>query len=130
MVLHQGRDSSLTEVAASLADSFADVHDTEGQPQLVSIRAGTGTVHVAETEVVLHRAARHYTGERTASGYKKQVEVPGPPLPLRLVVTRVVDKAGKAARRVVAADECRGRRCRRGDDRPMVRVAVVNRVLS
>lgn len=96
VVLHQGRDSSLTEVAASLADSFADVHDTEGQPQLVSIRAGTGTVHVAETEVVLHRAARHYTGERTASGYKKQVEVPGPPLPLRLVVTRVVDKAGKA----------------------------------
>ena len=45
----------------------------------MTIRAGTGTIYVAETEVVLHRPAQHYTGERTASGYKRQVEVPGPP---------------------------------------------------
>jgi len=30
----------------------------------------------------------------TAAGNKKQIEVPGPPLPLRMVVTQVVDEAG------------------------------------
>ena len=51
-------------------------------------------VRVAEAAVVLHRPARHNTGEKTAGGSKKQVEVPGPPLPLRMVVTQVVDEAG------------------------------------
>jgi hypothetical protein len=94
VVLHQDRECPLAEVVASLRGSFVELRDTEGRPESVTIRAGLGTVHVAETEVVLHRPARHYTGERTASGSKKQVEVPGPPLPLRLVATRVVDQAG------------------------------------
>lgn len=93
VALHQGRECQLAEVVAGLAGSFTDVLDAEGRPEVVTIRAGTGTVHVAEAEVVLHRPARHYTGERTAGGSKKQIEVPGPPLPLRLVVTRVLDEA-------------------------------------
>ena len=93
VVLHQGRECALAEAVAGLAGSFAELRDAEGRPESVTIRAGVGTVHVAETEVVLHRPARHYTGERTARGSKKQIEVPGPPLPLRLVVTRVVDQA-------------------------------------
>ncbi len=67
---------------------------TAGRPETVTIRAGTGTIRVAEATVVLHRPARRYTGEKTASGHKKQVDVPGPPVPLRLVVTQVVDAAG------------------------------------
>ena len=94
VVLYGGRECSLAEVAANLVGSFAELRDPEGRPESVTIRAGTGTIYVAETEVVLHRPARHYTGERTASGYKRQVEVPGPPLHLRLVVTRVVDEVG------------------------------------
>ena len=94
VVLYQGRECPLAEVAADLVGPFAELRDTEGRPESVTIRAGTGTIYVAETEVVLHRPARHYTGERTASGYKRQVEVPGPPLHLRLVVTRVVDEVG------------------------------------
>jgi hypothetical protein len=78
-----------------LVGSFTDVLDAEGRPEVVTIRAGTGRVRVAEAAVVLHRPARHHTGEKTAGGNKKQVEVPGPPLPLRLVVTQVVDRAGK-----------------------------------
>ena len=37
---------------------------------------------------------RRNAGEKTASGNKKQIEIPGPPLPLRMVVTQVVDEAG------------------------------------
>jgi hypothetical protein len=94
LVLHDGRERKLGEVLGGLAGAFAPVRNATGRPEVVTIRAGTGTVHVAETIVVLHRPARHYTGKRTAKGTKKQVEVPGPPLPLRLVVTRVVDDAG------------------------------------
>ena len=94
VVLHEGRECKLGEVVAALAGSFADVLDAEGRPEVVTIRAGTGRVQVAEAAVVLHRPARHHTGEKTAGGNKKQIEVPGPPLPLRLVVTRVVDGSG------------------------------------
>lgn len=93
-VLHEDRERTLVDVVADLSRSFVGVRNAKGRPEIVTIRAGTGTVHVAETDVVLHRPARHYTGERTASGSKKQVEVPGPPLRLRLVVTRVIDDKG------------------------------------
>jgi hypothetical protein len=93
-VLHDGRERKLEDVVSDLADTFAPLRDAAGRPETVTIRAGTGTIQVTEANVVLHRPARHYVGGRTASGAKKQVEVPGPPLALRLVVTRVVDKAG------------------------------------
>jgi hypothetical protein len=94
VVRHGGRECKLGAVVAGLAGCFTDVLDTEGRPEVVTIRAGTGRVRVAEAAVVLHRPARHHTGEKTAGGNKKQIEVPGPPLPLRLVVTQVVDAAG------------------------------------
>jgi hypothetical protein len=94
IVLHEGCECKLAEVAAGLADAFTDVLDAQGRPEVVTIRAGTGRVRVAEAAVVLHRSARHNTGEKTAGGHKKQVEVPGPPLPLRMVVTQVVDESG------------------------------------
>ncbi len=94
VVLHGGRECKLGEVVADLAGSFADVRGAAGRPEEVTIRAGSGRVQVAEAAVVLHRPARHHTGEKTAGGNKKQVGVPGPPLPLRLVVTRVVGADG------------------------------------
>jgi hypothetical protein len=94
VALHDGRECKLGQVVAGLAGSFTDVRDAAGRPEVVTIRAGTGRVQVAEAAVVLHRPARHHTGKKTAGGNKKQVEVPGPPLPLRLVVTRVVGADG------------------------------------
>jgi hypothetical protein len=94
VVLHGGRECKLADVVASLADAFTDVPDATGQPEMVTIREGTGQVRVAEAAVVLHRPARHNTGEKTAGGHKKKLEVPGPPLPLRMVVTQVVSAMG------------------------------------
>ena len=95
LVLWGNRECKLKAVVAGLSLEFQDVLNAEGEPEVVTIQAGTGRVRVAQTEVVLHRPARKYTGEQTASGAKQQVEVPGPPLPLRLVVTRVVNEVGK-----------------------------------
>jgi hypothetical protein len=96
VVLHEGRACKLEAVAADLSGLFANVLDGQGRPEVVTIRIGTGRVQVAEDAVVLHRPARHNTGKQTAGGSKKQVEVAGPPLPLRLVVTRVVGEDGIA----------------------------------
>jgi hypothetical protein len=93
-VRHEGRECRLGEVVAGWAGSFTDVLYAKGRPEVVTIRAGTGRVRVAEAAVVLHQPARHHTGERTTGGNKKPVEVPGPPRPLRLVVTRVVAEDG------------------------------------
>jgi hypothetical protein len=54
----------------------------------VSIRGGKGTRWVAEGEVVLSRPAR----KRTAAG---RIKLPHQPLTLRLVISRVVNDAGK-----------------------------------
>ena len=61
--------------------------------------AGTARYHgrsarlyVAETEVVLHRPGKRNVGE-------KKIEIPGPPLPLRLVVTEVRDSKGRVLAR-------------------------------
>ena len=130
VVLHGGRECKLGEVVAGLAGSFADVLDAAGRPEVVTIRAGTGRVRVAEAAVVLHRPARHHTGEKTAGGNKKQIEVPGPPLPLRLVVTRVVDAAGTVLAEWWLLTNVAGEDGRCGDDRPVVRLAMGDRVVS
>ncbi len=85
----------LRDVVASLAHKFQDVCNAEGQAEVLTIREGTGRVCVAEAEVILHRPAKQNTGEKTAQGYKKKILVPGPPLTLRLIVTRVVAKDGR-----------------------------------
>jgi hypothetical protein len=90
VVLHEGRECKLAAVVVGQADAFADVRDAMGQPEMVTIQEGTGRIRVAEAAVVLHRPARHNTGEKTAGGHKKKLDVPGPVLPLRMVVTQVV----------------------------------------
>ena len=94
LVQWQGRERTLADVVAELSLEFQDVLNDRGEPEVVTIRAGTGRVRVAQTQVVLHRPAKTATGEKTAAGHKKKIEVPGPPLPLRLIVTRVVDENG------------------------------------
>ena len=95
LVQWPGRERKMAEVVVELGLEFQDVTDARGQPEIVTIRAGTGRVRVAETSVVLHRPAKKATGETTAGGHKKRRLVPGPPLALRLIVTRVVDEFGR-----------------------------------
>ena len=95
VVMWHAQERKLTDVVASLSASFQDVLNAKGEPEIVKIQAGTGRIRVAETEIVLHRPAKHNTGELTAAGNKKKIEIPGPPITLRLVVTRVVDENHK-----------------------------------
>jgi len=81
-VLHAERETSLVEVAEGLrrggafeAAGSALYHGREAQ------------LFVAEAEVVLHRPGKRNEG-------KKKREIPGPPLPLRLVVAEVRDDRG------------------------------------
>jgi hypothetical protein len=87
VVRFNGAACPLADVVARLSGQFEVVTRTTGQPEVVTIRQGTGVVKVAQTQVVLHRPAKTRVDGR-------QVEVPGPPIALRLVVTRVVDELG------------------------------------
>lgn len=90
-VLREGVETSLSAVAAGL------------RCRGVMRDAGPARFHgrparrvVAETDVVLHKPAKRHTGEKTAGGNKKQIEVPGPPVLLRLVVCELRDvKSGE-----------------------------------
>ncbi|MFL5334771.1 MAG: transposase [Geminicoccaceae bacterium] len=86
-VLCQGQETSLGAIADGLHrdDAFKDAGPAlyHGRP---------ARLFVAEAEVVLHRP-----GERNQG--KKKVEIPGPPSPLRLVVTEVRDREGRVLAR-------------------------------
>jgi len=85
VVTWNGQVVKLPAIAAALI--YRDVLDADGQPLIVTTSTGVGRVQVAEAAIVLHRPAKvNVDGKKT--------EVPGPPLPVRLVVTRVVDALG------------------------------------
>jgi Transposase DDE domain len=96
LVLCNGTECSLQEVVRGLSLKFEDVLNADGEPETITIATGTGRIRVAETEVVLHRPAKKtISSEKTTGGHKKKIDVPGQPLTLRLVVTRVVNEVGK-----------------------------------
>jgi hypothetical protein len=82
IVLCEEKETTLVAVAQRLRQegAFKDAGEAQyhGRP---------AKLFVAEDEVVLHRPARRREGD-------KKVEIPGPPLPLRLVVTEVRDNQG------------------------------------
>jgi hypothetical protein len=86
-VLCRGRETSLAAVADGRHrdDAFKDAGEA-------TYRGRKARLFVAEAEVVLHRAARRHVGD-------KQVDVPGRPLPLRLVVAEVRDLSGRVLAR-------------------------------
>jgi hypothetical protein len=83
-VRRQGIEQRLPEVAEALRveGAFVDVGKT------IDYKATVGRLQVAETKVVLDRAAI-----RKIEGKKKTI--PGKPITLRLVVCRVVDAEGR-----------------------------------
>jgi hypothetical protein len=86
-VLCQGRETSLLAVAERLQrdDAFRDAGEA-------LYRGRKARLVVAEAEVVLHRPGKRNRGQ-------KKVAIPGPPLPLRLVVAEVRDLRGRVLAR-------------------------------
>lgn len=86
-VLCQDQETSLVAIADGLRrdGAFGDAGEA-------LYHGRKARLFVAEAAVVLHRP-----GKRNAGG--KKVEVPGPPLPLRLVVTEVRDLKGRVLAR-------------------------------
>jgi Transposase DDE domain len=87
IVLHEDRETSLDAVAQQLRQE--DAFQEAGKANYHGRKA---RLFVAETTVVLHRPARRKDGD-------KKVDIPGPPLPLRLVVTEVRDTEGRVLAR-------------------------------
>jgi hypothetical protein len=86
-VLRQGQETSLRAIAE-------DLHRDSVLKDVGAARyhGRKARLFVAEAEVVLHRPGKRNVGD-------KKVEVPGPPLPLRLVVTEVRDLKGRVLAR-------------------------------
>jgi Transposase DDE domain len=86
-VLCAGQETSLVAVADRLhqEDSFKEAGKAR-------YHGRSARLYVAETEVVLHRPGKRNVG-------RKKIEIPGPPLPLRLVVTEVRDAKGRVLAR-------------------------------
>jgi hypothetical protein len=93
-VLCAGQETTLAAVANRLSQdgAFKDAGAARyhGRP---------AHLYVAEAEVVLHKPGKRNTGGKTKSGAKKKIDVPGPPLPLRLVVTELRDSKGRVLAR-------------------------------
>jgi hypothetical protein len=84
IVLHQGQKTTLEAVADGLRSTNAlkDVRE-------VLYHGHKARQFVAEAEVVLYRPAKRHIGDG------KKIDVPGPPLPLRMVVSEVRDFDGR-----------------------------------
>lgn len=82
-VLHEGKETKLSNIRRRLGtqQKFQDVG-----PALY--HGKQARLQVAEVDVVLHRPARK-------SINKVRIDVPGSPLPMRLILTQVVDDSGK-----------------------------------
>jgi len=87
-VKHQGKNRDLPAVVALLArrKAFRDTREVDWHGK-------RARQWIAETEVTLDRPAfPHRVG---ANGKKKRVKVPGPPITLRLIVSRIYDEDGR-----------------------------------
>jgi hypothetical protein len=85
-VTWQGQSITLKELLAKLASDFRD--PMIGTPLKVKTNEhGLCRVQVLETDIILDRPAKTWI-----DGIQK--EIPGAPLPMRLVLTRVIDELG------------------------------------
>jgi Transposase DDE domain len=83
-VLRKCQSITLKDLQTQMA---CDFRDPPGGPALQTTKHGRCRVQVLETAVILDRPAKTWI-----DGVQK--EVSGPPLPLRLVLTRVIDAVG------------------------------------
>jgi hypothetical protein len=89
VVKFNGKDVKLSALVAGPALQWKAVTDDQSQAVCVTVRGVSGTLWVAETQVVLDRPGKKRVGQG------KRVEVPGEPLALRLVVSWVLADDGQ-----------------------------------
>lgn len=94
VVNFQGQDVKLSKLTSQPALGWQAVLDEAGRPKSMTIKGVVGTLWVAEAEVVLDRPAKKRVGKDEA-GKAKRIDVPGVPLPLRLVVSWVLGADGE-----------------------------------
>lgn len=93
LVLHGERECRLDAVASSLKSTRRFKH-----VRRLTIRGEEVEQFVAETTVVLHRPARQHRIE-PVTGKRLSRQIPGTPLPLRLVVSELREATGKVKAR-------------------------------
>jgi len=90
VVRFQGQEIALGDLAKRPDWPFQNVAEANGSALRVATADGAGRVQVAEVSVVLHRGSQQLVDGR-------RVYRPGEPLPLRLVISRVVTDDGTTA---------------------------------
>lgn len=88
VVRRDGAAVKLSELVRGAGLDWRAVTGADGHPLTVPIGGRTGAVWASEAAVVLDRPGKRRVGGR-------RVDVPGPPLPLRLVVTWVLADDGE-----------------------------------
>jgi hypothetical protein len=88
VVKWKDRDVKLSALVNGPGLAWESVRDAKRQPTRVSVEGTEGTLWVCEVAVVLDRPAKKRLNGR-------RIDVPGQPLPLRLVTTWVLGEAGE-----------------------------------
>jgi hypothetical protein len=88
VVTHNGVEVTLSRMAAAPGLAWEPVADEAGHALRVRIGSAEGTVWVSEAPVVLARPAKKRAGD-------KRIDVPGVPLPVRLVLGWVLSASGE-----------------------------------
>jgi hypothetical protein len=89
VVKRDGTDVKLSQMTGEPGLAWAPVTGATGRATRVCIRGVEGTLWVAEVSVVLDRPAKKRVGKG------KRIDVPGVPLPLRLVLSWVLSDDGE-----------------------------------
>jgi hypothetical protein len=88
VVKFNGRDVKLSELVRDPGRAWEPVLDAEGRARAVMVGGAEGSLWACEVAVVLDRPGKKRVGGR-------RVDVPGEPLPLRLVITWVLGSDGE-----------------------------------
>jgi hypothetical protein len=90
------QEMKLSQIGCQKSLQFMDVLTSDGQQFLINTKDGLGRVQVAETMVILDRPAKKtIPNQKTARGHKKTQKIPGVPIEMRLVMSRVISETGE-----------------------------------
>jgi hypothetical protein len=93
-VLHAGQETTLE----TLADDLRRRNALRAAGP-VSYRGRKARLWTGEVAVVLHKPGMRHVGTKKKGGKRRAIAVPGPPLPLRLIVAEVRDLTGRVLAR-------------------------------
>jgi hypothetical protein len=104
VVLHEGKERSLRDVARRMKRG-GQLHALHAVGSVRFKGNKLAQQFVGETLVVLHRPARRHRVDRR-TGKRRHRDVPGPMLPLRLIVSELRDARGKVLAQWLLLSNC------------------------